>query len=772
MNVINNAKKYSNESISLVYRPKILDIKITDQKKELLEILKNNESEVNVNDNIESQLRELIKIRNPSKRIFSEEDYVSAISNVLNGTEIEDYGLWIYYPWSKNLVHIVNEKEFIELRTSRNKYKITEEEQQKLSKQKIGIIGLSVGQSIALTLAMERGCGELRLTDFDTLELTNLNRIRTGIHNIGIHKTIIAAREIAEIDPFLNVLCFSGGLNEENIDDFLMKGGKLDILVEECDGIDVKILARIKAKEYGIPVVMDTSDRGMIDIERFDLEPNRPILHGLIGNINSESLSSLTAKDKLVYLAAMVGVETMSSRIKASALEVGQTITTWPQLASSVILGGAVSGDVCRRICLNQLTISGRFYVDLEEIIEEPKTIESKKQMVYPALTKETMISLVKNLEFEPHPNRINLTENQLNSIIDAARLAPSGGNSQPWRFLYKNKQLHLFFDKSASTSFLDFDDTSSLISLGACIENLVLKAHQINLEVEINYHDFSKERKLLASFVFFDNSVSNARLEPKKFDSLVYQIEKRNTNRQNSNKSELTESDLNDFNKIVADCKNAKLQFEISKEKIKSIGEIISACDRIRLLHSQSHFDFINKEMRWNKNESIQKNDGINITELELNPWELETIRIIKDYTAIQMLGEWDLGNSFKEISKENIKSSYAIGLITMDGYSAQNHIEGGRVAQRIWLLATEKNIGFHPMCVPLTFFSRLLHGNPKDFGEKYSDEIKLERKKFESLFETGKDFSEIFLFRIFKANPTNTKTIRQPISTILNIG
>ena len=52
---------------------------------------------------------------------------------------------------------------------------------------------------------MERSCGRLRLADFDTLELSNMNRIRTGIYSLGMPKGVVAAREIAEIDPFFPV---------------------------------------------------------------------------------------------------------------------------------------------------------------------------------------------------------------------------------------------------------------------------------------------------------------------------------------------------------------------------------------------------------------------------------------------------------------------------------------------------------------------------------------------------------------------------------------
>ncbi len=220
---------------------------------------------------------------------------------------------------------------------------------------------------------MERIFGEIRLADFDSLELTNMNRIRTGLHNLGLSKVVIAAREIAEMDPFLKVICYPEGITEENMDAFLTEGGKLDILVDECDSLDIKILCRHRAKAHRIPVVMDTSDRGMVDIERFDLEPDRPILHGLINHLNATNVKNLSDLEKVPYLKSFVGYETISAGLRASEKELGKTIRTWPQLASSVILGGAVGTDICRRIALNQLRASGRYYVDLEEIISDLK---------------------------------------------------------------------------------------------------------------------------------------------------------------------------------------------------------------------------------------------------------------------------------------------------------------------------------------------------------------------------------------------------------------
>lgn len=325
---------------------------------------------IRVYDELDGQLRELIKIQHPTRRL-SEPETAAAVEAHLNGVPQERTGVWVYYPWAAKLVHLLGKEDFIALRTSRNMHKITAEERALLQQKKIGVIGLSVGQTIALTLAMERVCGELRLADFDAVELSNMNRLRTTVDNLGMPKVIVAAREIAEMDPFLTVKVYTDGATESNLDDFLTAGGKLDVLVEECDGIDVKILSRQKARRHRIPVVMDTNDRGMLDIERFDLDPDYPLLHGLIPPIEDLGmLKHLSNEEKIPILGPMAGMAHMSPRMKYSLGEIGKSITTWPQLASSVMLGGALVTDTCRRILLDQLRSSGRYYVDFDQLIQ------------------------------------------------------------------------------------------------------------------------------------------------------------------------------------------------------------------------------------------------------------------------------------------------------------------------------------------------------------------------------------------------------------------
>ncbi len=144
-----------------VVKPRFYRINVDTDRSKFNELIHTGQR-INVFDQMESQLRELIKCSNPSLQIKPPE-YKELIIAHLKGVDIYNYGVWVYYPWNNNLVHILDEQEFVKLRTNRNCNKITSAEQETLRKKKIGIIGLSVGQSIALTLAMERTCAKYAL---------------------------------------------------------------------------------------------------------------------------------------------------------------------------------------------------------------------------------------------------------------------------------------------------------------------------------------------------------------------------------------------------------------------------------------------------------------------------------------------------------------------------------------------------------------------------------------------------------------------------------
>ncbi len=740
------------------YKPHFYRLSNADDLKAFNELVTKN-TNIFVYDAIHSQLCELIKSLNPSYK-FTKEELSNAAVKHLNGLDPALYGVWVYYSWANRIVHLLDEDEFVEVRTNRNQYKITKEEQAILATKKIGVVGLSVGQSIAMTLAMERSFGELRLADYDDLELSNLNRIRTPLHNMGLKKTFAVAREIYELDPFLKLKLYNDGLTAENIDSFFMDGGKLDILVDECDGLDIKILSRYKARDLRVPVVMDTSDRGMLDVERFDLEPDRPLLHGLISDVDPSKIKGLTNEEKIPYILPMIGAEKISPRLKASMLEVEESINTWPQLASSVILGGAVGADVCRRILLDQYHDSGRYYIDLEDLVADKK-IETPIDI--PQSPPELTITDLKNKlnELADNKGKEALPKQVVEAIVTAAGLAPSGGNIQPWKWVYSNNALFLFHDIHFSFSLLDFNNYGSYVGLGAAIENAELKANELGYTPTTQYFPLGKPNALIAKLVF-------EKADTKK-DSLVDYVPKRFTNRTKGNYEPMGKGDKEQIESSILPIANADITFITDRDKISSLGEMIAGAEKVRMMNERGHHDTFLGEMRWNREEAERTRDGIDIATVGVTAGEAAGFGIAKDYRAIKHLKNWGKGAAFEKLTKGVTAVASAMVLISMPTVSIDNYIQGGRAVQRAWLMATKLGYAVQPLSVPLFLFRRLTEGKGVGFSVQDMENLKVLKAEYGSILPKYDEKGHIFMLRLARANEPEIKSLRRKLSDIL---
>ncbi len=633
------------------------------------------------------QVKELLKALNPSVRFSNSELEDEARKRI--GSDPKAYGVWAYYPWSRRLVHILDHEEFVTVRTSRNQYKITPAERDQLATKKIGVVGLSVGQSVSVTLAMERVCGEIRLADFDLLELTNLNRIRTGVHNLGLPKVYSVAREIAEIDPYIHVKCFTQGLTEQNMDEFFGEGGKLDLLVEESDGFDIKILCRHKARELQVPVIMEASDRCMVDVERFDLEPQRPILHGIVKNLDIPTLKSLkTNEEKIPYMLDVLGFEKTSSRLRASMLEMQHTINTWPQLASAVTMGGGITADVSRRILLNHFTDSGRYYVDVEQLIgnKNSETCAAGEFKPY-VINDEDLAKIVQGLNVDPQKETY---DKELRQIVDAARLAPSFGNAQPWLWIQNGNDLVLINAAKTNDFASDPLDHNLFMSLGAAIENARLKADELGFLARVQICPFGAAHRIAARL-----SMSRAASSSK--NNIGDTITARATTRLKGNGDRLTEPQRSSLLSHRED--GVSLQLIEAPETIKKIAFFCGEAEKFMLTDETLHSEYFSRILR----ASPGAQAGVSKEKMHWPPAVELAMEVVKDPAVSRLLGQWQLGTAFAKYTKELIESSSAIGLLQVDVQDTQGVIKAGMLMQRLWLESTGLGVGFHPVSSPL---------------------------------------------------------------------
>jgi molybdopterin/thiamine biosynthesis adenylyltransferase/nitroreductase len=637
-----------------------------------------------------------------------------------------------YYPWRRTVIGILGPVSYRRLRLDRNRHLITAEEQARLGRLRVGIVGLSVGHAVAHTLAAQGLCGELRLADFDELELSNLNRVPATVFDQGVNKAIVAARRIAELDPYLLVSVDTGGVTAASVDGFL---DGLDVVVEECDSLDTKVLVRESARRKGIPVLMATSDRGLMDVERYDLEPSRPVLHGLLGDLGTTDLADLTTEDKVPHVLRILDAARLSPRMAASLFEVGKTLSTWPQLSGEVSLGAAVVAEAIRRIGLRERLPSGRVRIDAGALLDR---IDDPMTHVVP-------LSPRQDPDDPAEPAELS------DVVAEAAIRAPSGGNAQPWHVEVADRSVTLRLAPEL-TSTMDVGFRGSAVALGAAVFNarVAAAAHGHRARVSLLEGD---ERAPLHATVRW--SVG----EDPELAELHGPMMIRETNRNHGTPTPIG-PDAATAMVSAAAREGARLTLLTARDDIDVGATLLAAADRIRYLTPRLHAEMF-AELRWPLDPSPES--GIDVRSLELPPADLAVLDVLRRPEVVAQLAQWDAGEVLGEDTRDRVKAGAAVGVVSMRGNALPDYARAGSAVEAVWIAAQRHGLAVQPVS-PVFLYAH----DERDMDElspTFREELGRLQYNFRELASTPQDESQALVLRFTRAPRTSVRSRRRPL-------
>lgn len=691
-------------------------------------------------DTLAAQIRDLVHARRHGD-----------VDEILAGVPLADYGRWVYYPWSGRLVRLLPPAEFRELRLDRNRPKVSSDELARLAGFTVGIAGLSVGNAVALTLALEGTVGHLRLADFDTLELSNMNRIRAGVHDIGQAKTVLAARQIAEFDPYVGISVLDG-VGPENIEEFLLGGPEsgppLDAVIDECDSLSVKFLLRQRARAHGLPVLMETSDRGMLDVERFDLEPARPLFHGLTGDTADVDDGGFTDGDdtakarKAAVALRLLDVQLISTNLAASFVEMESTISSWPQLASDVVLGGASMTAAIRSLALGTPMPSGRRYLDLEANVRDAPTgpVALPSARPRPGLA---------------HAGSAAPIPSDVRYLVSHAVLAPSGGNSQPWHFYWGADRIWVTQDRERGLNLMDPRARAVNLALGAAVENMVVAAAARGLSAAVEPFP---NADVAASITVQPGAATS--------DEFMPALLRRRTHRAAGSRSALTVEEIAELT-AAAEHHGARIDLCTGDSELAELGRIVGACDRIRFLNPHLHEELVG-ELRF---DSADAPDGITIDSLALPPGFAEAMRVIARPDVAARLRHLGGGARLEEGARDALDGASAMALLSLGEDSPSSWLAGGRAMQRTWLRAEQLGLGLHPMTSAIYMFDMLDSPSAAIFNAAEIAELHELRARFHKVMPPP-DGPMALLFRLTRITSPAVPSSRLPAESVLSVG
>ena len=610
---------------------------------------------------------------------------------------------------------VLGPRAFRAVRLDRNRNMITAEEQTRLAALRIGVAGLSVGHVIAHTLAAQGMCGELRLADFDCIELSNLNRVPATVLDLGLNKAEAAARRIAELDPYVPVRVLDVGLTVDTVDEFLTG---LDVVVDECDSLDMKVILRERARARRIPVLMATSDRGLLDVERYDLEPQRPILHGLLGELDVAELSGMSSREKVPYMLRFLEAEQLSPRSAASLVEVDRTLSTWPQVSGDVVLGATAIAEAVRRLGLGEDLRSGRIRLDVGSALnrlddsgvvrDRPRPSADYSDPALPGVT----------------------------GVVAAAAIrAPSGGNVQPWR-IEAGPDVITIRLAPEHTSTLDVGFRASAVALGAALFNVKVAAASQRVLGPVTVLEDVDGALLQATVHLREGSDPD-------LAGLYQPMLARGTNRHLGKPHPIT-ADTIEWLNAVAEREGAQQHLVTERDDIARVATIFAAADRIRYLTPRLHSDMIS-ELRWPGDR--RPDTGIDVRGLELDPGDLAVLDILKRPDVMAALAQWNAGTALGDDARRRVSASSAVAVISVSGGSLTDYARGGSAVEAVWIAMQQRGLAVQPIS-PVFLYAR----NAEDLTElstSFADELGDLQQEFRQLVRLPADNFPVLVLR-----------------------
>jgi tRNA A37 threonylcarbamoyladenosine dehydratase len=229
---------------------------------------------------------------------------------------------------------------------------IGEENTQKLINSSIIIFGLGGVGGYTVEALARAGVGTITLVDFDTIDLTNLNRQIIGLHStIGQEKTTLFKERILDINPKAKVITYNLRVTPENINS-LFEDINYDYIVDAIDTVSAKLALIEISKEKNIPLISSMGTGNKLDPTAIQVaDISKTTVCPLARVIRQELKKRRIKKVKVVFSTEIAIKPKNEERSREKSTNVG-SISFVPSVAG-LIIAGEVIKDIIKNNSLS-----------------------------------------------------------------------------------------------------------------------------------------------------------------------------------------------------------------------------------------------------------------------------------------------------------------------------------------------------------------------------------------------------------------------------------
>ena len=268
--------------------------------------------------------------------------------------------------------------------------------------------------------------------------------------------------------------------------------------------------------------------------------------------------------------------------------------------------------------------------------------------------------------------------------LVEYAIKAPSGHNTQPWKFEKTEKGIVIHPDFKRALPVVDVENYELYISLGCALENLLIAAKQKGYKFNVQYPDNS-----VSSILIELTKDETGKVIP---DILFNEISKRQVTKRKYNNKPLSDDVL----KQLGTCFNFEgisLLILDSKKNFEKIIPLIIEANNLQF----NNRDFLNELVHWirfSKSEAEKKKDGIWSATMGMpGLGRLFGSFVMKNFVT---------ANSEGKRLIDLLEHSQGLVIFISDTYNAQAWVKTGQAFQLFGLTATHLGVSHAHLNMP----------------------------------------------------------------------
>ncbi len=589
---------------------------------------------------------------------------------------------------------------------SRNIGWVTEQEQQILRGKTIAIAGVGgVGGVHLLTLA-RLGVGAFHIADLDTFEVANFNRqAGATMSTLGRPKVEVLAEMARDINPEINIKSFPLGIDEHNLPEFFTG---VDLYVDGLDFFAFAVrqatfaacarlaIPAITAAPLGMGTALLNFLPGKMTFEEYfclgDLPEEEKALRFMLGLAPARLQLGYLVDPTRVNLAQHRGPSTIMACQLCAGVAATEALKILLNRGEALAAPHGMHFDAYRNKMVRTWRPGGNNNPMQRLALLIAKRYLGKQANSAPTRNFEAMGSA---------------PQSAIEKILDLARWAPSGDNTQPWRFeVINDHQLVVHGFDTRDHCVYDLDGHPSQIALGALLETISIAATGHGLRASIQ-----RRVDLPETTPTFDVSFQpDPHIEP---DPLIPFITKRSVQRRPMRTRPLTPEEKRALEAVVGDAFRV-VWLEGFGSKWRA-ARLMFANAKLRLTMREAyevHRSVIQWNARFSEDKVPDQAIGLDPLTTRLMGW------VMQSWKRVEFFNTFLAGTLAPRIQLDLLPGIACAAHFTLmaerEPQSIDDYVEAGRALQRFWLTATRLGLQLQPEMTPL-IFSRYVRNDLK---------------------------------------------------------